>query len=274
MVANGRLEASKADILKETPGAALALVTLDLNSLASVRAAAKEIAAHGPIDVLINNAAVMMCPYSTTADGLETQLGTNYVAPWLLTNRLLPALLASASPRVVFVSSVGHRASDIRWDDMGFAGGKAYNNVLAYGQSKTAAILNAVALAARYPQLTAIALHPGAIQTNLGRHLTEEDMKGFAASFFNEDGSPKDGVHFKSIPAGASTTLVAAFDPAMKRQSGRYLADCQVATEKAAGADPFENLTAVGTVAPYALDKAAAERLWKVTEEMAGETFA
>lgn len=271
-----RLEAAQADILKETPGAKLALVTLDLNSLASVRTAAKDIAAkaNGQLDVLINNAAVMMCPYSTTADGLETQLGTNYVAPWLLTNLLVPTLSASPAPRVVFVSSVGHRASDIRWDDMDFSGGKTYHNVLSYGQSKTASVLNAVALAERHPNITVISLHPGAIQTNLGRHLTAEDTKGMLGTFFNEDGTPKEGMFFKSIPQGASTTLVAAFDPAMKAVNGKYLSDCQVAQEKEASGDPLANLGATTSVAPYALDKKAAERLWGLTEEMAGEKFA
>ncbi|CAK9785535.1 NAD(P)-binding protein [Cutaneotrichosporon oleaginosum] len=268
-----KLETTKADILKETPGANIALVTLDLNSLASVRQAAKDIAAAADhIDVLINNAAVMMCPYSTTADGLETQFGTNYVAPWLLTNLLIPSLLAAPAPRVVFVSSVGHRTSDIRWDDIGFSGGKTYHNVLAYGQSKTASILNAVALAEKYPKITAISLHPGAIQTNLGRHLTEEDMKGMVSRFFNEDGTPKANMFFKSIPQGASTTLVAAFDPALKSLNGTYLADCQVAEKKETG-DPMQSLEDAAFVAPYAVDKSAAERLWGVTEEMVNEKF-
>lgn len=158
--ADNRLDQAREDILKETPGAKLKTVILDLNSLASVRKAAGEIAALGDVDVLINNAAVMMNPYSTTADGLESQFGTNYVAPWLLTNLLVPSLLKTPHPRVVFVSSIGHRASDIRWDDIGFSNGKAYNKIHAYGQSKTAAILNAVELAEKYgPKLSAISLH-------------------------------------------------------------------------------------------------------------------
>ncbi|BEI93871.1 uncharacterized protein CcaverHIS019_0603300 [Cutaneotrichosporon cavernicola] len=269
-----KLEAAKADILKDTPSANLALVTLDLNSLASVRSGAKAIAAAAPqLDVLINNAAIMMCPYGTTEDGFETQFGTNYMAPWLLNNLLIPNLLASPAPRVVLVSSVGHRVSDILWDDMGFSGGKTYNKFMSYGQSKTASVLNGVALAEKYPKLTVISLHPGAIHTNLARHLTEEDMKGMVGQFFNEDGTPKPGVFFKSIPQGASTTLVAAFDPALKTHSGTYLTDCQIAKVKPTGADPHLNISESDFVAPYAVDKAAAERLWGVTEEMVGEKF-
>ncbi|GMK59908.1 hypothetical protein CspeluHIS016_0901250 [Cutaneotrichosporon spelunceum] len=267
-----KLEAAKADILKDTPSANLALVTLDLNSLASVRSGAKAIAEAAPkLDVLINNAAIMMCPYSTTEDGFETQFGTNYLAPWLLTNLLLPNLLATPSPRVVFVSSVGHRASDIRWDDLDFSGGKTYHNVLSYGQSKTASVLNAVALAEKYPKLTAISLHPGGIMTNLMRHLTEDDMKGMVSRFMNEDGTPKAGVFFKTIPQGASTTLVAAFDPALKEHSGAYLADCQIAQVKATTAE--SSLEEAQFVAPYAIDKSAADRLWGISEDMAGQKF-
>lgn len=262
--------------MKETPSAKIALATLDLNSLDSVRSAAKDIASHGPIDVLINNAAVMMCPYGTTADGFETQFGTNYIAPWLLTNLLIPSLEQSSDPRVVFVSSVGHRASDIRWDDIGFSDGKTYHKILSYGQSKTASILNAVALSNKHPKITAISLHPGGIQTNLGRHLTKEDMDGMMSMFFEEDGvTPKPGIFWKSIPQGASTTLVAAFDPALKKRNGTYLADCQIATPKAIDNSKPEGagLMEATSVCPYAIDPAAAERLWKATEEMVKEKF-
>lgn len=274
LVANPRLEQTRDDIVKETPKASIALVTLDLNSLDSVRSAAKDIAALGPIDVLINNAAVMMCPYGTTADGFETQFGTNYVAPWLLTSLLIPALEAAPSPRVVFVSSVGHRASDIRWDDIGFKNGETYHKILSYGQSKTASILNALALAQKHPKITAISLHPGVIQTNLGRHLTKDDMDGMLSAFYEDDGvTLKGGIVLKTIPAGASTTLVAAFDPALKEQNGKYLADCQLTTVKDVESEPAKSLSSVTSVAPYAIDKAAAERLWRLTEDMVGEKF-
>lgn len=271
-----RLAQARDDILKQTPDANVALITLDLDSLASVRSAAKEIisVSNGVVDVLINNAAVMMCPYGTTADGFETQFGTNYLAPWLLTNLLVPALEASPAPRVVLVSSVGHRASDIRWDDIGFSGGKDYDKIESYGQSKTASILNAVAFKTKHPRITAISLHPGAIQTNLMRHVTPQDAEGILGVFFEKDGTtPKEGVFFKSIPQGASTTLVAAFDPAMKQHTGAYLADCQIGEVKPTGPDTAVNMSGWTYVAPYAIDPEAAERLWRITEDMVGDKF-
>jgi len=148
-------------ILKETPGANIKTVILDLDSLEAVRKAAAEIAALGDVDVLINNAAVMMCPYSKTVDGFEKQFGVNYLGPWLLTNLLIPSLLKTPHPRVVFVASAGHMYSGIRFDDIGFQDGKVYDKQQAYGQSKTANMLNAVALAEKYGKngLVAISLH-------------------------------------------------------------------------------------------------------------------
>lgn len=213
-----------------------------------------------------------MCPYGTTTDGFEMQFGTNYIAPWLLTNLLVPALEAAPAPQVVLVSSVGHRASDIRWDDIGFSKG-SYDKVESYGQSKTATILNGVALASKHPKITVVSLHPGGIQTNLARHLTPEDMEGAVGVFYESDGvTPRQGVFFKSIPQGASTTLVAAFDPSLKKKSGTYLADCQVAEIKPNSPDTPSLLEAT-YVTPYAVDKKSAERLWRVTEEMVGEKF-
>lgn len=156
-----RNEQARADILKESPNVDIKAVHLDLNSLDSVRQAAKEIAALGNVDVLINNAAVMLCPYSTTADGLETQFGSNTIGPWLLSNLLIPSLLKTPHPRIVNVASSGHQWGDIRWDDPGFDNGKAYNKLEAYGQSKTGNILTALGLADKYGKdgLVAISLH-------------------------------------------------------------------------------------------------------------------
>lgn len=158
-----RLDQARADILKESPSANIKTVILDLNSLASVRQAAKDIAALGNPDVLINNAAVMLTPYGTTEDGIETQFGVNYVGPWLLTNLLLPAILKTPHPRVVFVSSGAHAYNDIRYDDIGFQNGKVYNKMEAYAQSKVGNVLNAVALADKFGKdgLIAISIHVG-----------------------------------------------------------------------------------------------------------------
>jgi NAD(P)-dependent dehydrogenase (short-subunit alcohol dehydrogenase family) len=266
----GKLEAARDAILQETPSASLSLVTLDLGSLASVRTGAAELAkaAGGRLDVLINNAGVMMTPFGHTPDGLETQWGTNYVGPWLLTNLLLPSLLASPSPRVVFVSSAGHRACDIRWRDPNFAWG--YEGLLAYGQGKTGANLNAVALAAKFPGLTAISLHPGGIQTNLMNHLTAVDMPALS-DMLEADGTSKSS--WKTPSQGAATSLVAAFDPRLKEVNGTYLVDCQIAEVKETGPSPGKSMAELTFVAPYSLDPARAERLWRMTEEIVGEKF-
>ncbi|TXT10970.1 hypothetical protein VHUM_01721 [Vanrija humicola] len=267
-----KLDQAKADILKETPNANVETVILDLDSLASVRQAAKEISAKGQLDVLINNAAVMMTPYGKTSDGFETQFGTNYIAPWLLTNLLLPNLLKSAHPRVVFVSSMGHQFGDIRWDDIDYSKGD-YDKTNSYGQSKTASILNAKYLAKKFGSqgLTAVALHPGAIPTNLGRHLEEGDIAALS-SFFNEDGTPNMSLGFwKSIPEGATTTITAAFDPRWEKQNGAYLVNSQVAPLQKAGEEiPYgtENILAL-----WADDDKSAERLWELTNKLTNENF-
>jgi NAD(P)-dependent dehydrogenase (short-subunit alcohol dehydrogenase family) len=155
-----RLDQARADILKETPAANIETVIVDLDSLASVRQGGKAIAALDNVDVLIHNAAVMMNPYSTTSDGIESQFGTNYLGPWLLTNLLLPSLLKTPNPRVVLVSSSGHTLGGIRFDDIGFQDGQVYDKRAAYGQSKTGNILNAVALADKYGKDGLLAISP------------------------------------------------------------------------------------------------------------------
>lgn len=265
-----KLQEARDDILKATPGAKLATVVVDFDSLASVRAAASEILKLGSPDVLINNAAVMMCPYGTTTDGLEKQFGVNYVGPWLLTNLLLPAMLATPHPRVVNVASVGHYYSDIRFDDVGFDGGKVYDKIASYGQSKTANMLHAVALADKYgPKgLVAISLHPGGINTNLSRHTSAEDMLRYK-EWLNDDMTPNMSLGvWKTIPEGASTTLTAALDPRMDSLNGKYLSNCQPAV-----ASETFSMTNTNTVNPFGQDKESAKKLWDLTNKLIGESF-
>lgn len=125
-----------------SPQVATRLLKLDLASQAQIRQAAKEVLAYAEnIDVLVNSAGVMATPYGTTADGLEMQFGANHIGHFLFTNLIMPKLLTSPAPRVVSVTSDGHRLSPIRWDDYGFQGGKTYEKWRAYGQSKTANML-------------------------------------------------------------------------------------------------------------------------------------
>ena len=147
---------------------------LDLSDLDAVRRAADEANARFPtLDVLVNNAGVMACPLARTSSGLEWQLGVNHVGHFLFTCRLVPTLRRAGIARIVNLSSAGHKYASIDFDDVSFER-RPYDKWLAYGQSKTANALFAVASTARLSRfgITANAVHPGAIATELGRHLT------------------------------------------------------------------------------------------------------
>jgi NAD(P)-dependent dehydrogenase (short-subunit alcohol dehydrogenase family) len=245
---------------KARAGADLGVEELELGSFASIRALAERfLARHGTLDILINNAGIMACPYGKTEDGIERQFGSNHVGHFLLT-RLLERSLAKGA-RVVSVSSMAHHISPVVFDDIQFAHRK-YNKWLAYGQSKTANALFAVALNARLKDrgVEAFSLHPGAIQTELGRHQTEEDL---ARSRVVQDGRK---LTFKTVAAGAATTVYAATAPELAGKGGAYLADCAVAAVHAEDSGST-------AVRPYALDPAAADRLWAVSEALIGQSF-
>jgi NAD(P)-dependent dehydrogenase (short-subunit alcohol dehydrogenase family) len=230
---------------------------LDLASLSAVETFARSVLdVHDRIGLLINNAGVMATPFGRTADGFERQFGTNHLGHFLLTALLAPALVAGAPARVVNVSSGGHRASDIHWDDPNYER-RPYEKWQAYGQSKTANILFAVGLEARLGPLGvhAYAVHPGMIATNLGRHLDKGD---FQALRDRAKRSPSGGLPaYKSIPAGAATTVYAATAPELEGRGGVYLADCAV----------------TGDHAPWALDPASADRLWALSETLVSRPF-
>jgi NAD(P)-dependent dehydrogenase (short-subunit alcohol dehydrogenase family) len=245
-------------IRTQVPGARVEGRSLDLASLASVRAAARElIAAHPRIDVLINNAGVMATPLVRTADGFELQLGTNHLGHFLFTCTLVPSLLAAAPARIVNLSSGGHLISDVLWDDPSFRR-RPYDKWVAYGQSKTANVLFTIELERRLGALGvhAFAVHPGMILTDLGRHLSAEDLAALAKM---AEGAPGGALPpLKSIPEGAATTLWAATAPDLVHHGGSYLADCSISGEHA----------------PWAVDHDAARRLWTLSEELIGESFA
>jgi NAD(P)-dependent dehydrogenase (short-subunit alcohol dehydrogenase family) len=242
-------------------GGALELVQLDLASLASVRACADAlVAAARTFDLIIANAGVMACPEGRTADGFETQFGTNHLGHFVLVNRLVPLLGAGA--RVVSLSSGGHRFADVDLDDPGFER-TPYDPFVAYGRSKTANILFSVALDDRLARrgVRATAVHPGVIQTELGRHLTPE----LIAQIVSRGGSG--GLVFKTVPQGAATSVWSGAVAAAAEVGGRYCEDCHVA---AVTDDP----DARTGVRRYALDPARAAALWQKSEAMVGERFA
>ena len=153
-------------ITRATPGASVAIQELDLTSLDSIRTAADELRSdHESIDLLINNAGVMMTPKSTTKDGFELQFGTNHLGHFALTNLLLDRVLAAPGSRIVTVSSVGHRfARAIRFDDLQWE--RDYSRIRAYGQSKLANLMFTYELQRRLrgTDTIAVAAHPGRLQ--------------------------------------------------------------------------------------------------------------
>ncbi|KAJ7032070.1 short-chain dehydrogenase, partial [Mycena alexandri] len=229
-----RLKLSEEAIKKEVPTANLRRLTLDLGSLAGVRKAAAEVNTYTePIHVLIHNAAATLGPFKLTVDGLESQIATDHVGPFLLTKLLTPILLASATasytPRVVFVSSGAHL----------FGPGKpnpdTYNAAVAYFQAKSANILTAIELSKRSKgAINAYSLHPGVIYTNLSQK--EEGIPAAQAmGILGPDGLPdEEKFQWKTIPQGAATTVAASFDPRINDKPGAYINDSTVASESIA----------------------------------------
>jgi NAD(P)-dependent dehydrogenase (short-subunit alcohol dehydrogenase family) len=233
---------------------------LELDSLASVRAFAQWFNdQHETLALLINNAGVMACPLGRTTDGFETQFGTNHLGHFLLTGLLAPRLIASGSARVVALSSRAHHRSPVVFDDWNYDH-RPYDKWIAYGQSKTANILFAVELDRRLAGhgVRAFAVHPGVIMTELGRHLGPED---FAAV---QQRSP-DELVFKTVPAGAATSVYAATAPELEGRGGCYLEDCHIAA--------VDDVSTVSGVRSYALDTTAAAQLWTVSEQAVGQSF-
>jgi NAD(P)-dependent dehydrogenase (short-subunit alcohol dehydrogenase family) len=268
-----KIDAALRAIREQVPGAQVSGVALDLASLASVRACAARLRGeHDRLDLLINNAGVMASPLLRTSDGFEMQFGTNHVGHFLLTGLLVPLLVAAAPARIVNVTSDGHVMSDVHWDDPNFER-HDYEKWSAYGQSKTANVLFPVELERRLGArgVHAWAVHPGMIMTDLGRHLTKDDIATLMSMSTGSDdkteGASSSGggsggrggmPPLKTIPQGAATSVWAATAPELEGRGGGYLADCTDATNPSA----------------WAMDPVAARRLWAMSEQLVGETFA
>ena len=239
-------------------GGGLELVELDLASLASVRACADALLSAGkPLDLIIANAGVMACPKGTTADGFETQFGTNHLGHFVLVNRV--ADLLKPGGRLVNVSSAGHRRSDVDLEDLNFER-TSYNELLAYGRSKTATILFAVEFDRRHKPkgVRATAVHPGAIQTEAVQVL----IKNMGA----DGDSRASAFNWKTVPQGAATSVWAGVVASGEDVGRRYCEDCHSAE---VDDDPGHQ---VG-VRSYALDAERARALWAKSEAMVGERF-
>ena len=253
-------------------GGGLALVALDLASLASVRACADALLASGKgFDVIIANAGVMACPFGLTADGFETQFGTNHLGHFVFVNRI--ASLLKQGGRVVSLASSGHRFADVDLEDPNFTH-TPYVPFIAYGRSKTANILFAVEFDRRHKAngIRAAAVHPGGIATELGRHAYAEPgaLQKRVDELNKENLAAGRGPYrLKTIPQGAATSVWAGLVAPADEVGGRYCEDCHVAALVEG-----EDISPITEgVRAYALDAERAKALWAKSEEMVGEHF-
>ena len=245
-------------ISREVVGARIFYEHLDLASLASIADFAQRMQVRQSLDLLINNAGVMALPRrQTTADGFETQFGTNYLGHFALTARLMPLLRRASGPRVVSVSSLAHRTGFIDFGDL--QGTRLYSPWKAYGQSKLACLIFALELQRRSDaagwNLTSDAAHPGFARTNLfvgGPGGLLSVATDFAAPFFGH-----------SAADGARPILFAATSPQAK--PGAYYGP--------GGFGELRGAPAPALITPRARDAATAARLWDVSEKLTGTSF-
>lgn len=177
------------------------------------------------LHILINNAGVMAInERQTTQDGLELQIGTNHFGHFLLTNLLLDTIKASAPARIINVSSIGHKWGKIHRNDLQWE--KSYSKWPAYFQSKLANVLFTRELAKRLKgtNVTTNSLHPGAVRTELARHLTIMQYVALPIQVFT-----------KTAKSGAQTSIMLAVDPALQDVNGKYFADCDITQESKQG---------------------------------------
>jgi len=248
-----KAEAAAEEIRKETKGDVV-VHKLDLASLKSVRECAEQLGnSLEKIDILINNAGIMTCPEMRTEEGFEMQIGTNHFGHFLLTNLLMP-LLKRAAPgaRIVNVSSLAHEQGVMQWDDLNFEK-TPYSAIKAYSQSKLANILFSKELARRGEGsgVSVYSLHPGVINTDLGRHM--KDTFGAIGGCMMAVAAP----FIKTVASGAQTTIYCAVEEKIAEHSGKYYSDCAEKQPR-----------------PQAESMEDAKRLWEESERLTGLTAA
>jgi NAD(P)-dependent dehydrogenase (short-subunit alcohol dehydrogenase family) len=247
------------------------LIELDLADLKSVRRCADALLAKGePFDVVIANAGVMATPFGHTADGFEMQFGTNHLGHFVLVNRI--ASLIRAGGRLINLSSAGHRFSNVDLQDPNFER-TPYDPWAAYGRSKTANILFSVGFDKRHRGrgVRAAAVHPGGIQTELGRHIGADEMQKLVDRISAQRAAEGKGpFQWKTIPQGAATSVWAGVVAPADEIGARYCENCHVGN--IVPEDVALTVVSEG-VRAYAVDPTNAEALWKKSEEMVGESF-
>jgi NAD(P)-dependent dehydrogenase (short-subunit alcohol dehydrogenase family) len=246
---------------------------MDLLDPASIDAFAERFLASGrALHLLVNSAGVMACPLARDARGFESQFATNHLGHFQLVARLRPALRRANGARVVSVSSLGHRYSPVVFEDPNFEH-REYDPWAAYGQSKTANILFAVALdaRARAEGTRAFSLHPGSIVvTGLGKYVSREQLR--AAGVIDERGEPvlDPTRQLKTVEQGAATIVWCATSPQLEGMGGVYCESCEVArvmTERPSSTT-MADATRLTGVMPYAIEPDGADRLWTLSERL------
>jgi NAD(P)-dependent dehydrogenase (short-subunit alcohol dehydrogenase family) len=252
-------------------GGSFQLIELDLASLKSVRACAdKLLAKKEPFDVVIANAGIMATPFALTKDTFETQFGTNHLGHFVFVNRIAP--LIRKGGRLINLSSAGHRFSNVDLEDPNFERTQ-YDPFVAYGRSKTANILFAVAFDQRHRSrgVRAAAVHPGVIQTELARYVDPARLQVMIDQMTKQLAAEgKSSFEWKTIPQGAATSVWAGVVAPADEIGGRYCENChvgQLVAEDVAISGVSEGVRA------YALDPKMAEALWKKSEQLVGESF-
>jgi NAD(P)-dependent dehydrogenase (short-subunit alcohol dehydrogenase family) len=248
-----KAEEAKSKLVSEYSKAKIICMKLDVSRLREVREFADQFQKkYNRLDLLINNAGIMMSPYKVTEDGFENQLATNYVGHFTLTGLLLPTLTSTPGSRVVTLSSLSYKWAEIEFDDLHAQ--KGYSRRKAYGQSKRACLLFAFELQRRlsragYDTLS-VAAHPGLSKTNLDQY--------FPALI-----RPLGSLFLQSAKKGALPVLYAAVDKSIK--GGEFI-----------GPDGFQQMRGYPTKVDaddYSKDKEVAQRLWKASEEMTNVVY-
>jgi len=268
-----KAEAATAQVRSDAAanGGSFELVALDLASLNSVRDCADKLLVNSePFDVVIANAGVMATPFGHTADGFETQFGTNHLGHFVFVNRI--ASLIRTGGRLINLSSSGHRFSNVELLDPNFER-TPYDPFVAYGRSKTANILFAVAFDQRHRErgMRAAAVHPGGIQTELGRYVDPSHIQKMIDQMNQQLATEgKAPFQWKTIPQGAATSVWASVVAPAQEIGSRYCENCHVGNI----VPDHVTISAISEgVRGYALDPNNAEALWKKSEELVGESF-
>ena len=268
---------AKERILSSNSEAKLELHELNLASLEDVRSSAEEfLSKNESLDLLVNNAGIMCTPFGHTTDGFEQQFGVNHLGHYLFTGLMMPALEKSGASRVVCLSSGAHLICGVNLDDPMFER-RDYDGWDSYGQSKSANALFAREFARRYAEkgIHAFSVHPGMIFTELGRHMTEEDMASLmerrkAQISADEDSNSSDNMMSpKTVEAGAATTVWACVEKSLESQGGHYLADCELGVPLASE----DSSRGSCSMASHILDDKAAGELWELSEQLTGGVF-